>query len=217
MKKIDVIVILGGGTDGTLIPMLYTKERLDACMKLGKIIFTTPIVVSGGYSIFIEKPKYTEADVMHHYLVEHGIPSKHIYKESKSRDTITNAYFTKQIIKKHLQWKRVLIITTDGHIARSRWIFKKVFGDQYQFSFLGVPSNSASFAQKHPGRQRYERYLINLYRILFISAKRGDDGKIIAIWKKVSAQFSNNTQAKAFGEKIRKAKKRHLGYESPHK
>ncbi|MEK7649746.1 MAG: YdcF family protein [Patescibacteria group bacterium] len=99
--KPDVIIILGGGTDGTLKPVLYTKERLEAFVKLYKKYTETPIIVSGGYSTWMKFiPKYKEADVMQNYLIKHGVSKKLVYVERKSRDTIGNFYFSKQIFRK---------------------------------------------------------------------------------------------------------------------
>ena len=104
MKKLkpDILLVLGGGTDGTLKPTLYTKERLHGFFKIHKKYEGIPVIVSGGYSTWSSFiPKYREADVMQHYLIKHGISKKLILVERQSRDTVSNAYFSKLLIKKH--------------------------------------------------------------------------------------------------------------------
>jgi len=212
MKGVDAVIILGGGVDGTSNPVLYTKERLEAFIRLDRRTTRKPIIVSGGHSVFIKKPRYAEAEVMKKYLISHGIPTSHIHLEKKSRDSITNAYYSKRIAKKHPRWANILIVTTDGHVARCRWIFNKVFGDKYKFRFMGVPSTIGGFSDNSSNRKRYEKYLIDIYRVGFSLVKKGDDKAILKIWKSLSPLYSQGRKAKEFAEAIRTAKQRFLGY-----
>src|SRR6185437_12239401 len=194
MKKVDVIILLGGGTDGTLRPILYTKERLGHFARLRTQFANIPVIVSGGYSAWMKKVKYAEADVMKNYLAKHGVPLKQIFLERESRDTIGNAYFSKQIIKKHPSWKRILIVTTNAHIPRSRWIFKKVFGANYHLSYLGVSSKIIN-AHGVEKRNRYEKYVTLLYKVWLSPAGEGDDAKIMRLLKKFHPAYSKSRMA----------------------
>jgi uncharacterized SAM-binding protein YcdF (DUF218 family) len=211
MKTIDVAIILGGGTDGTLTPMLYTKERLEGFIAQGEKFGSVPIIVSGGYSASLDKrPKYLEADVMKKFLIVAGFSARVIYLEKRSRDTIGNAYYSKQIVKKHPRWKNILVVTTTGHIPRSRWIFKKVFGPKYNFEYLGVPSRYVTFAS-NPGREKYEAYVIATYAEILFLAKDGDDRKIFKILKATHPAYSKNKRSQELKEKIMEAKQKLLG------
>jgi uncharacterized SAM-binding protein YcdF (DUF218 family) len=207
----DVLVLLGGGTDGTTTPVFYTRERLPVFTRLAKRFPGTPLILSGGYSAWVKKPKFTEADVMRHYLVAHGIPPKRLFLEKYSRDTIGNAYFSKQIIKKHRSWKHILVLTTDGHVDRSRWIFNKVFGSGYTFTFVGTPSKISSF-QAQPGRKRYEKYVTRLYALWFSMVRDGDDKKILTLLKRLHPSYSKSMTAKKIERQIIAAKQKLLGY-----
>ncbi|MEK7150989.1 MAG: YdcF family protein [Patescibacteria group bacterium] len=213
MRKPDVIIILGGGTDGTLKPVLYTKERIKAFSKLYKKYFGTPIIVSGGYSTWMKfKPKYREADVMQNYLIKQDIPKDLVLIERKSRDTIGNAYFSKQIIKKFPKWKNLLIVTTKGHDARSRWTFKRVLGEKYQTTFFGVPTKLPSF-RNNPNRKKYERFIRQFVnKEFFRSMKDGDDVMLGKLMKKYHPAHSRSKEAKQLAQEIMKAKLKYLGY-----
>ncbi|MEK7608072.1 MAG: YdcF family protein [Patescibacteria group bacterium] len=211
MKDVDAVVLLGGGTDGTLKPAHYTGERLRAYLKLNPRIKMKPVVLSGGYSLWIKKPRHTEAEVMQRYLAHHGISKNRIYVETKSRDTLGNAYFSKQITRKFPSWKKLLVITTDGHVPRSRWIFRKIFGPNYRVSFLGVPSRFGSFAS-NPNRKKYESYLINAYKNILKTAESGDDKKILRLLKSSHLAFSKSKKALALGKQISIKKQELLGY-----
>jgi uncharacterized SAM-binding protein YcdF (DUF218 family) len=84
-----------------LKPAFYTKERLEAVIAKRFAFANTPIIASVGYTASSEKaPKYTEAEVIKKCLTDNGFASKLIYLEKRSRDTVGNAYYSKQIIKK---------------------------------------------------------------------------------------------------------------------
>ncbi|MEK7649991.1 MAG: YdcF family protein [Patescibacteria group bacterium] len=211
--KPDTIIILGGGTNGTLKPVLYTEERIKALSKLYKKYLRTPIIVSGGYSTWMKfKPKYREADVMQNYLIKQGIPKDVILVERKSRDTIGNIYFSKQIVKKHPSWKNILIITTKGHEERSKQSLKKVFGKKYKFSFIGVPTQLASF-RNNPNRKKYERHIQRIiFERFFKHCKDGDDKTFWKIMKKYHPAHSRSKEAKELAREITAAKLKYLGY-----
>lgn len=210
---INVIILLGGGTDGTLTPVLYTKERLDAFVKLYKKYQGVPIIVSGGYSTWMKFiPAHREADVMRHFLIAHGIPKRSIFVERKSRDTIGNAFFSKKIIKKNPEWKKILVVTTEGHGDRSEWIFKKIFGKKYTILFFEVPTKLSSF-HKNLGRKKYEQYLKRLMaKVFFSKIQDGNDIAIAKLLKRYHPAYSRSKEAQHLAKEITQAKFNYLGY-----
>ncbi len=213
MKKVDVVIILGGGVGGTLKPSLYTKERLELFTSSRESLLQKPIIVSGRYSVWLKKkPRPTEAQVMKNYLIRKGIPKNNIFLEGKSRDTVGNAYYSKQIVKKHSDWKHILIVTTKGHTRRSQWIFNKVFGNKYKIHFLGVPSQTAFH---HPNREKYERWIVGIYKKGLRSVRVGDDQKLLGVLKKFHPAFSKSEGAEEGRRQIIKTKKKLLGRLTP--
>jgi uncharacterized SAM-binding protein YcdF (DUF218 family) len=207
-----VIIILGGGTSDTLNPVLYTKERLEFFVKKVKIYSGVPIIVSGKYSLWMKKkPKYTEADVMESYLLKFGLPKKSIIKENNSRDTVGNIYHSKQIIKKHPEWSKILVVTTKGHDQRSHWLLKKIFGKEYTLKYLKAPSHLPSF-KTNPGRKKYEQYIISIYKKVLKDVNDGDDKKIMNILKQEHPAYSNSPSAKKLEKAILAAKLKFMGY-----
>ena len=110
----DVIVLLGGGiydkvpdltgsgtpSDG-MLPRLITAVRLQRRLDV-------PILVSGGATSNGRTP---EATVVRRFLVDLGAPEKKILVEDKSRDTMENARFSREIILKH-HFQRPLLVTS---------------------------------------------------------------------------------------------------------
>lgn len=210
-KRPDAIIILGGGTDGSRTPVLYTKERLEAFAKLKERYAGMPVVLSGGWSWWIkERPRYTEADVMERFLLGEGWPKRLLYRERRSRDTVGNFYHAKQIVKRHGNWRRLLVVTSRGHAYRCRWLAKRIFGPNYSFGFLSVPSRLPSFSPEK--RERYERWLISRYRRMLGTAKDGDDRAVLELLKRYHPGYSKTEKAKRFDREAAEAKRRILGY-----
>ena len=141
----DVIIILGGGIepDGSLpeIP----KLRIIKGAELFRDGIAPRIIMSGNYGFWLEKePIRPEAEAMKEYAVSLGVPEGGILKEDISKDTIGNAYFCKINFLETNNWHNVVIVTSDYHIPRTRYIFEKVLGKNYMIEFVSVDSKLSS-------------------------------------------------------------------------
>ena len=124
----DAIFVLAGGitNDGLVHP--WVERRLYASYLFYKNK-KTKIICLGGGSYHIPAICNKDGFIIHEstacaeYLINLGIDSKDVYKEWSSYDTIANGYFgfTNHIIPMGL--KRVLVITSDFHMDRSKEIF----------------------------------------------------------------------------------------------
>ncbi len=136
------IVILGGGIAQNGQLPEHVKKRLKMAWQVLKKNKDAKILVCGKYSFLYPKnklPKKTESQAMRDYLLEMGIPKKNIYLENKSKDSIGNAYYAKKLYFIPKKEGRGIIITSEFHLARVKFIFKKIFGNNYKFKFIGVP------------------------------------------------------------------------------
>lgn len=137
------IVILGGGInkEGELSQLI--KPRLKKAVEIFRKKKDNKILVCGKYSFLYPKeflPPRTEAEAMKEYLLKLGLPKENIYLESKSKDTISNAYYAKKLYFIPQKEKRVIVITSEFHLERTKFIFKKIFGPDYQIQFISVCS-----------------------------------------------------------------------------
>jgi uncharacterized SAM-binding protein YcdF (DUF218 family) len=130
IRQCNAYIILGGGTnedapaiDGKGVPEGDALARVIAGYRL-YLIFQKPIIVSGGGSPGHEPSAVT----MKRFLVSLGVNEKHIYTESRSRDTYENARYTKELCGE-TQFRRVLLITSAYHMRRSMMLFGKFFKD----------------------------------------------------------------------------------------
>jgi uncharacterized SAM-binding protein YcdF (DUF218 family) len=139
-SRYDYIVVLGMVVrrDGTIRDIL--EGRLDRAAELYRAGASEKIILSGGAT----RHPYTvsEADVMHKYLTGLGIPSRALIKERRSFNTIANAVYTKMLISSRTKASdpSLLVVTSRYHAARSRLIFKRIFGPSCRLGFSIVPT-----------------------------------------------------------------------------
>ena len=139
MQKFDAIIVLGEPvrSDGTVGTEL--KSRLDEAAKIFKTKVVRKIIVCGGITSHNSK-KFSEAEGMKRYLISQNIGASEIIKEDYSKDTIGNALFAKIKILDSKKWKKLLVITSDYHMPRAKYIFKKLLGKKFQLEFRAAKS-----------------------------------------------------------------------------
>lgn len=127
----DAIFILGGSyIDEKTLPS-WVVARLEQAIALrGQtrrfVVLSRgtphkpPCLTLDGYPI-------DECAIMAQYLKDKGIPKDQIYKDAWSLDTIGNAYAALTMHAIPLNLRKIVIITSDFHMPRTRSIFSKVF------------------------------------------------------------------------------------------
>ena len=201
MKKIDVIIILGGGIDRQGRISQVTKERLNGFRRNKKKFPDIPVLLSGRWSGLIkEVPKTTEAQAMNDYLAKRGVNPRRIYLETKSFDTIGNAVFSKQIImekEKRGSWKRILLVTSDWHMRRALWIFRRILGKNYQITPLSVATNKSVREQW----REYEKYFFTVAK-RFLRELPVKSEELVALLREGHPFYSRSQKAKKLLEDI---------------
>lgn len=132
------IVVLGGG----ITPEGNLPELVELRLRKAVELFQehhSLIILSGKYSLLIdEPPAKTEAQLMQEELVGLGVPGDQLILEDESQDTVANAYFVKKIIKG--KDTKVTVVTSEFHKDRADYIFRKVFGPEFQIEVVATPS-----------------------------------------------------------------------------
>ena len=153
MQNFDCILIPGGGLleDGSLPP--WTIARLNYALSVnnecrwfillsGGTIHKPPPVNESGYPIF-------ESRELAKHLRDAGINSNRILTEISSYDTIGNAHFARLLFTDPLLLKKLLIVTSEFHMPRTKAIFEWVFHlpplpFKYQLDFKSTPNEGLS-------------------------------------------------------------------------
>jgi hypothetical protein len=142
----DAIIIPGGGVrEGGVLPQ-WAVERFDRAIELhagepviclsGGTVHRPPPLDSTGRPVF-------EAVAGARYLASRGLDPKLIYTEIASYDTIGNALFARLMHTDPRGWRRLLVITSEFHMGRTREIFRWIFSlapDRgYELAFESTP------------------------------------------------------------------------------
>ena len=124
----DGIVVLGGAISSRLSkaheePAVDANaERIFALVKLARAYPSARIFYSGGdASLFADETP--EADYIYPLLESFGIARERVLLETRSRNTVENAVFTKQLAKPK-QGERWLLVTSAQHMPRAVGCFR---------------------------------------------------------------------------------------------
>ena len=123
-----LIVVLGSpnAEDGRLYSV--AKERCQLALDEYASHPGWRILLTGGYGAHFNTTHHPHAAYLKRYLAARGIPQHDIVEFAESSNTIEDASLSKPIVSKYAV-RRILVITSDYHQDRARYVFGKEFAD----------------------------------------------------------------------------------------
>jgi hypothetical protein len=146
----DAVLVLGGGVrpKGELPP--WVVRRFDRAVEVaGK----APIVCLSAGTVHRPPPlnqegyPWLESVAGAAHLLARDVPPERIQVEAISYDTIGNAYFAKLLHVDPAGWRRLIVVTSEFHMPRSRAIFEWIFAmspNGYDLRFEATPNTGLS-------------------------------------------------------------------------
>lgn len=127
--RADGISVLGRVDDaGRLTPDARERLRLAATLQAGGV--APKIVVHARWSYRLTTPpEMTEARTMAASLRTLGVPEDSIILEERSCDTVGSLLFLRTDVAEPSGWRRLVVVTSIDHLARTRFLTRLVFGD----------------------------------------------------------------------------------------
>jgi uncharacterized SAM-binding protein YcdF (DUF218 family) len=136
--------------------------------------FKRPVtMITCGWDYRKDSPLFIGA-VLKDYAVKLGVPADKILAELNSRDTVGDAFFTKNSYVKSRGWKNLLVVTTDYHVNRTSRIFNFIYGPDYVIEVIGAPGFD------NADKQHAERKSLEAFERTFENVSAGDDRAIYA-------------------------------------
>ncbi len=121
-----IIIILAHMNDKRGKLSKIAMERLD----LGKKVFLKNkdyrILLTGGVGKIFNYAKLPHYVYAQRYLITQGLQKKDFLPGVESSNTVRDALNSKKVVLQSPP-KKLIIITSDFHLRRARFIFKKVF------------------------------------------------------------------------------------------
>ena len=124
----DFIVVLGAQVQGDG-PSLTLKKRLDRTLELLQEHPDKTVIVSGGQGA---DEVHTEASVMAQYLLARGAQPAQVIEEDQASNTRENLLFSAALAEaRGIDTSRVLIVTSDFHMCRAKYIARTLGMEPY--------------------------------------------------------------------------------------
>lgn len=171
-KKVDYVIILGARVKGEK-PAKSLMERIKAATEYLKENPEVKVIATGGKGA---NEGIAEGVAIKRELLKNGINEDRIILEDKSKNTVENFRFSLEKIRNSENGKnknsenngnrkiKVLIVTNDYHIFRSKNIARKVGFDNKDYEIYGLPAKTPliSIPQSY-----FREFLSNVNYFLF--------------------------------------------------
>ena len=113
------------------------KGRLDRCLEICKVSGDFLVLLTGGFGRHFNKTGRMYALYAYEYLVSSGLNPLSVSALVPSTDTVEDATMSFRIVD-HLNPKEIIVITSDFHLARVKFIFERVFLNR-RIEYSSVP------------------------------------------------------------------------------
>jgi len=162
LLRVDAILVLGGGAPPAPDAQLpFVAARCKAAAALWKAAAKKPkiLTLSAGTAhvpqlLDARGSVVFEATASAAVIINEGVDAADVFVETTSFDTIGNAFYSRNDHCSLAGWRRLLVITSDFHLARTKAIFDWVYGaagaepsGAYELSYLGTEDTGLTPAE----------------------------------------------------------------------
>ncbi|MCP3964817.1 MAG: YdcF family protein [Lentisphaerae bacterium] len=123
-----IVIVLGSPNDANGKLSTIALERCNQAIEQFKRYRTCKILVTGGFGEHFNTSDRPHAYYASQYLISHSIPKEDILEFVESSNTFEDALLAKPVIDKY-QPEKMIIVTSDFHHDRVKYIFGKTFPD----------------------------------------------------------------------------------------
>lgn len=142
MTKMDptfmkgIIIILGAPNDEKGELSTIARERCERAIKEYRRHPSYKFLLTGGYGNHFNTTEKPHAYYTKHYLISRQVPEQDILLEFvESSNTLEDARLSQPIVKRY-DVQHVIVVTSDFHFERAKYLFQQTFKDIH-LSFSG--------------------------------------------------------------------------------
>ena len=152
-----MIVVLGSPNSETGQLSSIAKERCELALAEYTKRPGWKLLLTGGYGAHFNTTDQPHAAYVQRYLVSRGIPAQDILEFVESANTLQDASFSKPIVQKY-GVSEVVVVTSDYHIDRARYIFEQEFADtSVRINFLASQTDEATCEFDLDAQKKHEQ------------------------------------------------------------
>ena len=142
-----IIIVLGSpnSKEGELYPV--AKQRCEKGIQEHMNNPSWKILLTGGFGKHFNESDKPHTFYMHKYMIEKGIAPETILDHVESSNTLEDASLSRQITMRY-NVDSVLVVTSDFHYDRARYIFEREYSDlktSIRFSLCTTDERSCGF------------------------------------------------------------------------
>lgn len=152
-----LIVVLGSPNSDKGELYSVAKERCELALAEYAKRPGWKILLTGGYGAHFNTTDQPHAAYLKRYLLDRGIPERAIVEFAESTNTLQDASLAKPIVLKYAA-PEIVVITSDFHLDRARYIFKREFADTgLRIAFSVSRTDEAAYPFDLESQKNHER------------------------------------------------------------
>ena len=114
-----------------------------------------PVVVASGVRL---RPNASIAELMTHDLIERGVPKENILPFPQDADNTREEAESLRKLSQSKSWKNVIVVTSNYHTRRAKYIFKRVFPETVAIRIASARDGDFDPAHWYEHRKSIKRF-----------------------------------------------------------
>jgi uncharacterized SAM-binding protein YcdF (DUF218 family) len=159
-----VLIVLGSPNDQHGRLHSVALERCACALRLHRDNPEWPLLLTGGFGAHFNTADRPHAWYLGSHLREHGVPEQALLPFALSRSTLEDASLAKPIALASGA-QAAVVITSDYHVERARWVFLREFADTtLTLLFCATVTDESRCELDLAALKRHEREALGRFR-----------------------------------------------------
>jgi uncharacterized SAM-binding protein YcdF (DUF218 family) len=159
-----ILIVLGSPNDEQGRLHSIALERCACALRLHRDNPEWRLLLTGGVGAHFNTTDRPHAWYLASYLMEHGVPNEALLSFALSKNTLEDASLSKPIAMASGA-RAAVVITSDYHLERARWVFQREFADtEMSLLFCATTTDETRSEVDLAALRRHEREALQRLR-----------------------------------------------------